>query len=433
MAEFESIWHPEYQRYCEHVFNHLIQLPLYMIGARKGKDYLGPTLANRAELMRRNNLAALTAGYDSVIRNAISHGSTSLEATGVRYSNQKDDRLLAAGEFADLLDKLVDTCHSIIVALVLFLCRNQALVEEAGLHRLPLGLRFIFVDAWSSHQGFELVSMIETDRESPKKQLNVVCRINSRARWAQLFEGMHTCWNASVFGGQEYSRYFVAFDCGMPVHSSLILDGDKLRQAIKANEALDTCAPGIIEASLLWYDASSLERKLYAWKCLWRIQWEVTKRSIVEDWRNRGFKVVGSRYETLEVLNKSSEAVRQVEAHVVLRGEAEVTDELLVDVVRHAIRKLRKHKVRRTDLHGEKGRAGNPDYIRLRLYGQERRTRTLMSYGWKDEDLLLIAEWMSSVRKTQPFYTQEADVVLGHIRIKYNPGRRQMAEPEDGS
>jgi hypothetical protein len=32
MAEFESTWHPEYQRYCEHIFNHLIQLPLYVIG-----------------------------------------------------------------------------------------------------------------------------------------------------------------------------------------------------------------------------------------------------------------------------------------------------------------------------------------------------------------------------------------------------------------
>ena len=433
MADFDSIWHPEYQRYCEHVFNHLIQLPLHVIGGKKGKNYVQLALANRAERMRDNNLAALTAGYDSVVRNAISHGSTSFEVTGVRYTDREGFRLLSAGEFADLLDRLVDTCHSIVVALLLFVCGNQVLVEQAGLHRLPLGLRYIFVDAWSSHQGVELLSMIESDAAGSSKQLNIVLRINSRARWAQLFEGMHTCWNASHFGGKDYSRYFVAFDCGMPVHSSLTLDGDKLQQAILASESLDTCAPGIIETSLLWYDASSLERKLYAWKCLWRIQWEITRRSVIEDLRNRGFKVLGSRYKTLEVLNKSSEAVRQVEAHVVLRRKAEVTDELLVDVVRHAIAKLRRHKVPRTDLHGDKGRTGKPDYIRVRLYARERRARTLMSYGWKDKDLLLIAEWMPSVRKTQPFYTQEADLVLGDIRIKHNPGRRQIAGPEDGS
>jgi hypothetical protein len=433
MAEFDSIWHPEYQRYCEHVFNHLIQLPLYVIGGKKGKDYLRLTLANRAERMRDNNLAALTAGYDSVVRNAISHGSTSFEVTGVRYTDRKDARLLAAGEYIDLFDRLVDTCHSIIVALLLFLCRNQILVEQAGLHKLPLGLRFIFVDAWSSHQGVELLSMVESERATSSKQLNLVCRINSRARWAQLFEGMHTCWNASLFGGKEYSRYFVAFDCGMPVHSSLILDGDKLRQAILANESLDTCAPGIIETSLLWYDASSLGRKLYAWKCLWRIQWEITRRSVIEDLRNRGFRVLGSRYETISVLNKSTEDVRQVEAHIVLRGEGAVTHELLQGMVQHAVKKLRRHKVRRTDLYGEKGRAGKPDYIRVRLYARQRRTRTLMSYGWKDKELLLIAEWMSSARKAQPFYTREADLVLGDIRIKYNPSSRQMAKPENGS
>jgi len=433
MAEFESIWHPEYQRYCEHVFNHLTRLPLHVIGGSRGKDYLAPTLANRVELMRKNNLAALTAGYDSVVRNAISHGSSSFESTGVRYSDQKNDRLLAGWEFADLFDGLVDTCHSIIVALLLFLCRNQSLVEEAGLHRLPLGLRFIFVDAWSSHRGLQLLSMIETNTASPKKQLNVVCRINSRARWAQLFEAMHTCWNASVFGGRDYSRYFVGFDCGMPVLTSVILDGANLLRAIEGNEALDTCGPGMIEASLLWYDTSGLGRRLYSWKCWLPIQWQIAKRDFIDGRRRAGLKVLGSRYDTVEVLNRSTEHVRQVEAHIVLRGEGAGADELLEGVVRHAIGKLRKHKVRRTDLYGEKGRAGKPDYIRLRLYARQRRARTLMSYGWKDKDLLLIAEWISSASKTQPFYTQQADVVLGRIRIKYNPGRRRTLKPENGS
>jgi hypothetical protein len=408
-------------------------LPLYAIGAKKGKNYLAQTLANRAKLMQTNNLAALITGYDSVVRNAISHGSTSFEISGVRYIDKKDDRLLAPWEFADLFDNLVDTCHSILVALLLFLCENQTLVEGAGLHRLPLGLRFIFVDAYSSHPGFELLSMIESNFASPKKQLNIVCRINSKARWAQLFEGMHTCWNVSVFGGEDYNRYFVAFDCGMPVLSSLILDGDKLQQAIEANEALDACAPGIIATSLLWYDASKLERKLYGWKCLLPIRWQITKREIIQNWRDSGLKVLSSRYDILEILNKSTEAVRQVEAHIMLHEEGTVTDELLQDIVRHAIRKLRRHKVRMTGLYGEKGPAGKPDYIRIRLSARERRTRTLMSYGWKDKDLVLIAEWISSAKKVQPFYTQEADAVLGRIRIKYNPSLVQMAKPENTS
>jgi len=433
MAEFESIWHPEYQRYCEHVFNHLIQLPLYVIGSRKGKNYLAQALANRANLMQTNSLAVLTAGYDSVVRNAISHGTTSFEVTGVKYIDKKDNRLLASWEFASLFDSLVDTCHSILVALLLFLCEHQTLVEGTGLHKLPLGLRFIFTDAFSSHSGFKLLSAMESDAAGPKKQLNIVCKINSKARWAQMFEGMHTCWNASVFGGEDYNRFFVSFDCGMPVLSSLILDGDKLQRAIRTNEALGKCASGIIETSLLWYDASSLERKLYGWKSLLPIRWQITGREIIQSWRDSGLKVLSSHYSILETLNRSTEAVRQVEAHIILHEKGAVTDELLQDIVRHAIRRLRRHKVRRTDLYGEKGQARRPDYIRIRLYAQERRIRTLMSCGWKDKNLVLIAEWMSSSRKIQPFYTQEADAVLGHIRIKYNPSLVQTSKPGNAS
>lgn len=433
MAEFESTWHPEYQRYCEHVFNHLIQLPLHIIGSRRGKNYLAQTLANRANLLQTNDLAVLTTGYDSVVRNAISHGSTSFEVTGVKYTDKKDDRLLAPWEFASLFDSLVDTCHSILVALLLFLCEQQTLVEATGIHKLPLGLRFIFFDAFSSHLGFKLLSAMESDTAGPKRQLNIVCKINSKARWAQMFEGMHTCWNASSFGGECYNRFFVSFDCGMPVLSSVILNGDELQRAIKTNETLSKCVSKIVETSLLWYDASSLDGKLYGWKSLLPIRWQVIRREIIQNWRDSGLKVFSSRYTILETLNKSTETVRQVEAHVILNEKRAVTDELLQDIVRHAIRKLRKHRVRRTDLYGEKGQARQPDYIRIRLYAQERRIRTLMSYGWKDKGLVLIAEWISSAKKIQPFYTREADVVMGRIRIKYNPCLVQMVKPGNAS
>ena len=77
--------------------------------------------------------------------------------------------------------------------------------------------------------------------------------------------------------------------------------------------------------------------------------------------------------------------------------------------------------MRRTDLNGEKGFAWKPDYVRLRLYSRKRRLRTLITYGWKNDELVLIAEWISKANKIQPFYTKEADSVIGRLRIKYNP------------
>jgi hypothetical protein len=364
-----------------------------------------------------------------VVRNAISHGGTSFEMSEVKYIDDKRDRLLSSREFGNLFDDLVDTCHSILVALLLFLCEQQALVEATGLDKLPLGLRFIFIDAFSSHLGFQLLSAVESHVAGPKRQLNIVCKVSSKACWVQMFEGMHACWNASIFGGEDYSRFFVSFDCGMPVLSSLILNGDELQCAIKANEALGKCASGIIETSLLWYDAPSLERKLYTWQSILPIQWQITKREIVQKWRDIGLKVLSSRYTILELTNTSAATVRRIEAHIILHEKGIVTGGLLQEIIQHAIGRLRRHRVRKKDLYGEKGLARNPDYIGVRLYAQERRIRTLMSYSWKDKDLVLIAEWIAPTKKVDPFYTRDADAILGAIRIKYNPSLAQSAKP----
>jgi hypothetical protein len=426
MLEFERVWHPEYQRYCEHVFNHLIQVPLYTLGKRKSKNYLQPPLANRAERLEKNGLGSLTHGYDSIIRNAISHGSTAFELGGLRYTDRhKPDKLLVPREFAKLFDNLIDTCHSLLIALLLFVCSNRALVEKIGIERLPLGLRFILIDAFVSHPDFDLLSMTESNAMGQKKQLNIVCKIGSRARWAQMFEGMHVCWKAATFGGRDYQRFAVSFDCGMPVLSTLILDGERLQQAIHADEPLSTCAPEIIETPLLWYDASFLGRKIYAWKSLLPLQWKITKkevkREIIKNWHNAGLKVLSSRYTILKVKNKSSNSIRLIEAHLILHETGSVTDETLQDIIRHAVRKLRRHRVQKTNLHGERGWHRKPDYIRIRMYTRERRIRTLLSYGWKNEELVLIAEWLSSRKLVQPFHTQKPDVISGNIRIKYNP------------
>jgi len=39
IIEFENLWHPEYIRYCEHIYNHLIKILLHIIEKNEGKDY----------------------------------------------------------------------------------------------------------------------------------------------------------------------------------------------------------------------------------------------------------------------------------------------------------------------------------------------------------------------------------------------------------
>ncbi len=421
MAEFESVWHPEYQRYAEHIFNHLIQLPLFILGKNKGKEYITQTLTNRVTLLKNNGLTFFTQGFDATVRNAISHGNTNFELLILKYIDKKKDISLHPMEFAEKFDNLADTCHSILVALLLFLCENKKQIENNHLRNLPLGLRFIFIDSFCSHPGLELLSMIESRNSAADKQLNIVCKIKSKARWVQLYEGLFICWKASLFGGEEYSRYYISFDCDMPVLTSLFIDGNNLFNTIKLNKPLEESFSEIIDTSLLWYDSSKLEKKLYGWQSLFPIYLEATKREITKKWRDLDLKVLRSRYEIRGKENKSSESIRQVNAHVILHERGTITAELLHEIVTHAIKQIRKYRVRRTDLNGEKGIARKPDYVGVRFYSRSRRNRTLKSFDWKDEELVLIAEWISRSEKMQPFYTKEVDAVVGNIRIRYNP------------
>ena len=423
LVEFDSTWHPEYQLYCEHIFNHLIRVPLFVLGNPTSKPYLrtGFPLPKRVDVLRSNNLGTLTQGYSRIVRNAISHGSTSFELTQIVYTNRDVEERLFAADFGRLFDDLVDSCHSVIVALLLFLCDNQALVEVEGLHNLPLGLRFLFIDAFTSHKNLELVSMGESGTAHGRKQLNIACRIGSRSRSVQLLEGMRVCWNVSVFGGEDYDRFAVSFDCGASVAATMFLDGQRLARAVDSNEPLDRCASEILETSLLWFDASRIATRMYSWSAIAAPGWELAKRQIIDDWRKHGLRIPASDYTIRHVTNSSVESIRRIEAHVTLRPHTSITQESLRRVVVHATRRLRRRRIRSLDVGRERGLPRCPNYVWVRLCGRDARIRTLASYGWRNKNLLLWAEWFSPGRNRGPIRVKKPHLVTNGIRIEYNP------------
>jgi hypothetical protein len=422
LAEFEGIWHPEYQRYCEHILNHLIQVPLGVIGLLKNKDYKSLTLSKRAEMLRRNGLANLCEGYNSVVRNAIAHGRISFGLSGVVYSDISDEAQLGGYEFAKLFDQITDTCHSLIVAIWLFLCENKSLVERSSLESLPLALRLMFVDAVTSHTSLQLLTASESLVLGGRRQLNIVCRINTRSRWVQLYEGMHLCWAAIRYGGCSYDRYAVSMDCGSAVPVTIFVNGGRLHRAICDDESLDQLMPEILESSLLWYDAPKLSGRLYFWRTHLNAQWPVVKHEIIDKWRANGLKVTSSRYDIRYIENRSAGSLPRVMAHIVTREQGFITEQLLLDIVRDATRRLRRHYVRGRGIDGAVGLPRRPVYIWLRLYRRDRRLRTLMASGWSDEGLLLLAEWFPQKQSTGAIVVKQPDVVVDNIRVQYRPG-----------
>lgn len=421
ILDFEHIWHPEYQRYCEHVFNHLIRIPLFILGTINNKDYQSPALANRVGILSNNGLAHLIEGYDSIVRNSISHGSVSFDVYEITYTDRNQSTSLSASEFAVLFESLVDTCHSILVSLLLFICENQTNIENNGISTLPLGLRFLFIDALASHTGLELLSMVESSVAGNDKQLNISCRIDSKARSVQLMEGMNVCWHSCIFGGDKYIRFSISFDCGMSVSPILFINGQRLLQAVKYNETLQQCQSDLVETALLWFDDSKLKQNIYKWRCIITPLWKTTKRKIVNDWRKMGLKIVYSTYAIRYVQNQSAGNVRRIEAHVIIKERGTISDTRIQEIVKHAVRRLRRYRVRGDSLYGKTGLSLTPQYIWIRFYTEDKRVRALLSSGWKEGNLVLRAEWFSRFRNRGAIFVKNPHSVVNRIRIEYNP------------
>lgn len=421
IAEFDSVWHPEYQRYCEHVLNHLIRVPLAILGKQCNRDYLSVVpLRSRVELLVNNGLGEFTAGYDRIVRNSIAHGSIRYSISGIDYSDGPDEHSLAAFEFSELFDKLVDTCHSSAVALILFLAANRAAVEKLGPSRLPLALRFMLLDAQASRPTMQLEYVAESSHGG---QLNLIARINSRSRWVQLFEALRLCVAAHDSGMIDFERYFVSFDCGRPTPASVIIDGARLRRAIQAEEPLESCAGDLVQTALLWYDAPPWEMKRYSLSGSLRVHMQLTARQTTERLRARGVNTVRSEYAILDVRNASSSSLRRVEAYLVLNNPSETATDHLNQVVRDAVGRLKKRWVRRSNLNGSTGVPRWPDVVRVRLLAKRRRLSSVKASGWSERDLLLVAEWIRPGCGAQPFYTRQCDENLHGIRVRFRPNR----------
>ncbi len=421
---FEQVWHPEYQRYAEHIYNHLIRLPLEILGQAKGKDYQSPTLANRVSILNSNGLSELTQGYNPIVRNAISHGSTVYEELQIRYIDRDKERNLYSRDFAVLFDGLVDACNGMVAAILVFLCRNRAVVQQFGLQRLPLGVRFLLVKGLASYRGFQVDAMLESRMAQGKPQLNIHCTSFTRSRFMHLLDGTSVAIFAQTTGGKGYERFSISINCGLAIPASLFIRGQELAEALRPNAPLESLAK-IYDTNLLWYDVSVLSRRFYVWKTIMSLAWAQAYQKLIADWRQIGFKVWRSRYLIREVKNKSVAGIRRVEAEIVLTEDRPVTPALIHGVLRHATRRLRRSAIPNIDIAGPGRIRSLPAYVWIRLHKSDARVRTLESRGWKDLELLARSEWIWWMRRRSPIFVHKPDTIYRGIRIEYNPELKQ--------
>lgn len=419
IEDFENIWHPEYIKNCEQIYNHLIRIPLGILEKESKKDFLSLKLPLRVEKLITLGYASLTNGYDSVIRNSISHGGIEYDITDIKYIDNKNTKEMYAPDVVYLLDNLFDTCSSIIVSFLIFVINNQTMVEKFGVENLPLGIKYLLTNGFVSHNGSKVVSFIESG--TVKKQLNITIKTNSTSRGVHQLESLQVAWAACYFGCKNFDRFLVSIDCNMPAQPLAIIKGTILRDAIENNGIFDEVVPKLFESSLLWYDSSKFHFRLYALKSSLKLNWEVQKRKFRQEMEKKDIFLPFLYYSVVFLKNTSPKSFRRLEAHIILKISNSITEDKLLRIIKNAIDQLRRKIIKRKDIKGEFGLLGFPYAILLRVYTNDKRLRRLLSYSWQDKELIAIAEFSKNWNIFPSFYTKQYDRSLGKIRIKYNP------------
>jgi hypothetical protein len=416
LLRFDRLWHPEYQRYSEHVFNHLTRIPLELLQRRHGKNYQALELAQRAQKLIDLSSPALAQGFNARIRNAISHGGVHYGDYEIRYVTRSAEESLSAREFLELFDALVDTCSAHICALLAFICQHFDLVVDRGINRLPMGLRFVLLRSLCQHPGFDIEGIVEVG-ERASGHLNLYCVSATRSQQVHLYEGIHAAVQLYRLG-MQYPVISISIECGESTPASLIVNGAALEDALTEGAPPESIGK-VVQANLLWHNTSVLGRWFYIFSTLSVSIWKKGWLEIRQQWRELGIALWRERYVVRYVDNRSVGNLRRVLAEIVVRDAADLTKPAVRKIMRHATRVLRRQWICGKDFGKLRFVRFRPTYIWLRVHFGDARVRDIQGRNYADARFLATSEWISIWRRNKPIWVKAPDETFGALRIKW--------------
>ena len=417
IIQFERVWHPEYQRYCEHIYNHLMKIPLGILGAQNNKNYNSQHLANRVKTLQKTKFNKLAKGYEAQIRNAISHGDAEFSFLKIIYHDRRSDLELSASSFSKKFDSLVDTCNSIAIATIISLC-NQIQNSKYNLSQLPLAFKYLYLNGYTYHKGYEIKSLVVSKTKDQETQLNIHAENESTSRDSHILESLHSAWALQKLPGINYDRYGISIDCGKKVSSNLFLDGTKLQKSISDNLSYQD-SKGIVTVNMLWHDSSVFEKKFYTFSTAFKTIWKQEKEKVLESLEDVGF--LSHKYEIKELENKSVRNMRRVEAYTYLNLNLRSSEFNLTDIVNHIVKKLRRKWFYSYGISKRSWFKRRPSYVWVKLFTKNHRTRRMKVSSWSNERFLCKAEWISRSYREKPIFIKNEDFITNNIRYKLNP------------
>jgi|GEM_PF-6260751 len=417
IVEIEQTWHPNYQRLIEHVYNNLLSVVLETKGTIDRKQYVDQTLGNRIQLLRDMNLPELAEGASATIRNAISHGGVRFGHDSITYGSNNNTERLTPWQLTHYVDRLADVSSALAVSLLLFLCRNPQGLRRRGASCLPLGIRFLLIRGLTLYRGFTLQSISESEIRG-KSVVNLYASSGTRSRMVHRYDGLCCAFRALEAGCENHWQISVSIDCGGPVPTFTAHKVDEMKAAL-APGASPALLSKVIDygRDLLWYDVSSLARRIYSLRCSISETFRNARQALTDSLRQSGLPVIRSRYRLrFDPLagNKSVGRIRRAEGHAVIRRSENPTDELLERIARHATRRLRWRLLRSYDMTGKGSTlARRPGYVWIKIHRTDARFRELDARQTADPHVLAESEWTSRRYRSRPITLKRIDPKRG--------------------
>ena len=416
IEEFETIWHPEYVRLYESIYKKLLLPIIKTIDKKEKSNFEKTNEKNQTEKLKSLNLNELLKGNNRVIRNSSSHGKVSYDYSQIIYNDRHTTEQHFPSDLLRTFDFLVETCNSIVVTYILLIAKFYQ-SDKKVVTRLPLSLKFLFMDGLLSSEYFELLSFHEsTVNGSP--QLNTICNIKSVNRTTHTFYSLNLCYNIFKHVDANFGRFAISIECGKSIASSIFIDGKKLKRSIKNNLSIDE-SKDVIETNMLWHDSNNIRRKIANWRHILNIQYRIYKIERQKELRQAGFKQFKKRFEIKEIENRSTDKIVRIYSYIWIKDLEGLDVNDFYRLVRYIIKKLRRKRFPLINFGEPTVLKYRPKYIWLDIYSQDKNLRFYKRHLNSDYHILN-AEWIKSNKKRQPILLKKADAIIEKVRYKYN-------------
>ena len=331
LRRVETHWNPTYVSIAEFCFQWLADFLITVDRHSQGKKRAANWNTNRKAQELLSLLPDVAASYEPGIRNAIAHGQVRYTDHEITYeAHNPGPQRVFPGNLERVVDRLFDTCTSVLVAALLATAREGMSLPPCMLEILLGGILA---------PGWEIRGCTFTPDASPTRRVDVSIEAPVKSGKSHLYEGRALAAACKATFGSRIDSARLSFECGGRVPTTLSVRLAKLD--IESADSLNaTYAESIASTPLFWFGVRNRE---------WHVgNLQASAENLREDLRSLGddfLQTVAPRrlFEIRHVENRSGSGVWKVIVHALARTELNDAKQV-IDMLSSVVTKVRKQR-----------------------------------------------------------------------------------------